>query len=417
MNPFSEYAAIIGIDWADRKHDLCLKTLAEDTLEYRVLEHQPEVIENWANELRVRFEGKPVAVCIESRKVPLIHALLKYDFLVLFPVNPQTLCRYRRALVPSRAKDDPSDARLLLELVLRHPDQFRPWQPQSVPMRTLAQLVEHRRTLVADRVRTTNRLTACLKLYFPQALDWFEDKATLVFCEFLEKWPTLPAAKRARKATLERFFHAHNSRYAEVIEKRIQAIKSAIPLTTDPGVIEPNQLMVVALVHQLALLLGHIDYFDKKIAECFDNFDDAALFRNLPGAGKQLAPRLLVAFGEDRERFSSANALCCYAGIAPVTERSGNKSWVHWRYSCPKFLRQSFIEWTNQTVRYSFWARAFYKAQREKGKTHQMAIRALTFKWIRILWRCWQDHKPYDEAKYLMALKAQGSSLVKELAS
>ncbi|WP_052470188.1 IS110 family transposase [Thiolapillus brandeum] len=141
------------------------------------------------------------------------------------------------------------------------------------------------------------------------------------------------------------------------------------------------------------------------------------MFRNLPGAGKRLAPRLLVAFGEDRSRFASAQALCCYAGIAPVTERSGNKSWVHWRYSCPKFLRQSFVEWINQTVRFSFWARAFYKAQREKGKTHQMAIRALAFEWIRILWCCWQDRKPYDEATYLMALQKQGSPLVKELAN
>jgi len=417
MNPFDDFAALLGIDWADRKHDLCLKPLDADTLEFSVLEHSPEAIEAWAQGLRLRFAGKPVAVCIESRKVPLIHALLKYDFFVLFPVNPQTLCRYRRALVPSRAKDDPSDARLLLELVFRHPVQFRPWWPQSARMRTLAQLVQHRRTLVADRVRTTNRLTAALKLYYPQVLDWFEDKATLVFCEFLEKWPTLAAAKRARKSSLERFFHAHNSRYAQVIEQRIQAIRCAIPLTSDPGVIEPNRLNVMALVHQLALLLGQIDHFDDKIAECFNSFDDADLFRNLPGAGKQLAPRLLVAFGEDRERFPSANALCCYAGIAPVTERSGNQSWVHWRYSCPKFLRQSFIEWANQTIRFSFWARAFYQAQRAKGKTHQMAIRALAYKWIRILWRCWQDKQPYDEAKYLMALKDKGSPLVKELAS
>jgi transposase len=416
MNPFSECAAIIGIDWADRKHDLCLKVFGSDSLEFSVLEHKPEAIERWANDLRQRFGGKPVAICIESRKVPLIHALLKYDFLVLFPVNPQTLCRYRRALIPSRAKDDPSDARLLLELVLRHPDQFAAWKPQSASMRTLAQLVEYRRTLVADRVRIINRMTAALKLFFPQVLDWFEDKATLVFCEFLEKWPTLADAKRARKSTLERFFHAHNSRYPAVIARRIDAIKASVPLTEDAGVIEPNRLLVVSLAHQLALVMGQIRLFDEKIRQCFERLEDADLFRDLPGAGPQLAPRLLVAFGEDRKRFSSANALCCYAGIAPVTERSGNKSWVHWRYSCPKFLRQSFIEWTNQTVRFSFWARAFYQVQREKGKTHQMAIRALAYKWIRILWRCWQDRKPYDEARYLLALKEKGSPLVKELA-
>ena len=89
MNPFDDFAAIIGIDWADRKHDLCLKTFDSETLEFSVLEHKPEAIEDWANDLRMRFDGRPVAICIESRKVPLIYALLKYDFLVLFPVNPQ----------------------------------------------------------------------------------------------------------------------------------------------------------------------------------------------------------------------------------------------------------------------------------------------------------------------------------------
>lgn len=246
------------------------------------------------------------------------------------------------------------------------------------------------------------------------AAIWFT--LTLIFCQFVERWPTLQAAQRARPATLRKFFAAHNARYPEVVERRLEAIGSATPLTYDLGVIEPNRFAVVAWVHQLALLLGHISRFDDEIAARFAALDDAALFQALPGAGRQLAPRLLVAFGEDRSRYHTADALCRYAGIAPVTERSGNKSWVHWRYSCPKFLRQTFIEWTNETIRFSFWARAFYQQQREKGKTHQMAIRALAFKWIRILWRCWQDRKPYDEAKYLMALKAKGSPLVFELA-
>ena len=416
MNLLSDYAAIVGIDWADKKHDLCLRLPGEAPLEFSVLAHTPEAIEDWALAVRRRFGGHPVAVCQESRKVPLIHALLKYDFLVLFPVNPQTLARYRRALRPSRAKDDPTDAELLLDLVSRHPEHFTPWRPERPEIRALAQLLETRRKLVADRVRCTNRLTAALKLYFPQVLDWFQDKDTLIFCTFVERWPTLETAQRAREATLRTFFAEHNARYPEVIERRLAAIHVATPLTRDPGVIEPNRFAVLAWVHQLALLLGHIRRFDTEIAQRFAALEDATLFQALPGAGAQLAPRLLVAFGEDRSRYPSADALCRYAGIAPVTERSGNKSWVHWRYSCPKFLRQSFIEWTNETIRFSFWARAFYTQQREKGKTHQMAVRALAFKWIRILWRCWQDRKPYDEAKYLMALKDKGSPLVAELA-
>lgn len=140
------------------------------------------------------------------------------------------------------------------------------------------------------------------------------------------------------------------------------------------------------------------------------------MFAALPGAGPHLAPRLLVAFGEQRSRFQSAQDLLRYAGIAPVKESSGQKSWVHWRWSCPKFLRQTFVEWALQTRKHSFWAEAFYQMQRQKGKTHQAAIRALAFKWIRIVFRCWQDNQPYDEVKYLMALKRKGSPLVQNLA-
>jgi transposase len=124
----------------------------------------------------------------------------------------------------------------------------------------------------------------------------------------------------------------------------------------------------------------------------------------------------LVAFGEERQRFGSAQDLLRYSGIAPVKESSGQKSWVHWRWSCPKFLRQTFVEWALQTCKHSFWAEAFYQMQRQKGKTHQGAIRALAFKWIRIVFRCWQEREPYDEVKYLMALKRKGSPLVKNLA-
>lgn len=416
MNTLDHYAAVIGIDWADRKHDLCLKPAGVDVLEYSVLPHSAEAINDWANALRQRFPDQKIAICIESRKVPLIHALLKYPFLVLYPVNPQTLARYRRALRPSRAKDDPSDAQLLLDPVMRHPEQFHPWTPERPAVRALASLVEMRRTLVADKVRCTNRLTAALKNYYPQALDWFADKDTRVLCNFLDRWPNLAAVQRARKDTLRTFFHANSIRRAALTERRIEAIKGAIPLTTDPGVIQPHQLLARSLVHRLALILGYLAEFDRQIDKQFKALDDAPLFAALPGAGQQLAPRLLVAFGEDRQRFTSAESLCRYAGIAPVTERSGNKSWVHWRYSCPRFLRQTFVEWANESIRFSCWARAFYQLQRERGKTHQMAVRSLAFKWVRILYRCWQDRKPYDEAKYLMALKDKGSPLVAELA-
>jgi transposase len=411
------FAAFIGLDWADAKHDICLQTAGSERREFLVLEHRPEAIDVWVQTLRTRFHGEPVAVCLELNKGPIVSALRQYDCLVLFPVNPFTLAKYREAFTPSRAKDDPTDAELQVELLLKHRDKLTPLTPQSPTMRALAQLVEHRRRLVGDKVRCTNRLTSALKNYFPHVLQWFQEKDTGIFCDFLSRWPTLQAAQLARRTTLEHFFREHHVRSADVIKTRIEAIKSAVALTTDGGVITPNALLVQALVAQLRVTLQAITDFDNAIADHAQGHPDFPLFDALPGAGAVFAPRLLVAFGEQRERYASAEELQKYAGIAPVTERSGKKSWVHWRLQCPKFLRQTFVEWAAESIRHSFWAQAYYQQQRDQGKAHQAAVRALAFKWLRILYRCWQERTPYDESIYLQALKRRNAPLLHNLAN
>jgi transposase len=410
------FAAFVGIDWADAKHDVCLQAAGSSKRECFQLEHTPEAIDAWVTTLRTRFNGHLVAVCLELTKGPLVFALRKYDFLILFPLNPLTLARYREAFTPSRAKDDPTDAELQLELLLTHRDKLQPLHPHSPAMRALEQLVEHRRRVVGDKVRITNRLTSTLKNYFPQVLQWFLDKDTPIFCDFLSRWPILKAAQLARRSTLETFFRDHHVRSADVVAQRLHAIKAATPLTTDEGVIAPNALLVQALVNQLRVTLEAIETFDNAIAQRAQSHPDFPLFQALPGAGPVFASRLLVAFGEQRERYTTAAALQKYAGIAPVTERSGTKAWVHWRLQCPKFLRQTFVEWAAESIRHSFWARVYYQQQRDKGKAHQAAVRALAFKWIRILYRCWQDRTLYDESVYLNALNNRGSSLIHNLA-
>ena len=414
--PMQEFAAFIGIDWADATHAICLQAAGSDTRESSVLAHTPEAIDAWARALRSRFGGRPLGVCLELTKGPLVSALRNYAFFVLFPVNALTVAKYRQAFTPSRAKDDPSDAELQLELLLKHRDKLQALTPQSATMRALDQLVEFRRRLVSDKVRLTNRLTSALKSYFPQVLQWFSDKDTAIFCDFLTQWPTLKAVHLARRATLERFFRQHHVQ-TRLIAQRIQAIKTAMPLTTDEGVITPQVCLVRALVAQLRATLQAIEDFDRAIAQLAPTHPDFTLFQALPGAGPVFAPHLLVAFGEQRERFSSAAELQKYAGIAPVTERSGNTCRVHWRLQCPKFLRQTFVEWANKSIRHSFWARAYYAQQWATGSTHQAATRALAFKWIRILYRCWQTKTPYNESTYLSALVRRGSPLIRNLAN
>jgi transposase len=179
-----EFAARIGLDWADAKHDICLQVTGEQTTEALVLEHLPERIDEWARALRKRFNGRPVAIALELFKGPIVSALRKYDFFVVFPINPATLAKYRQTWTFSGAKDDPTDAELALEVLTKHPERLNPVQPQSVEMRILEQLVESRRRLVDDQTRITNRITSSLKNYFPQPLQWFKDKDTDVFCDF-----------------------------------------------------------------------------------------------------------------------------------------------------------------------------------------------------------------------------------------
>src|SRR5438132_11033133 len=177
------FAAFMGIDWADAQQDGCRQAAGTARRECFQLEHTPEAIDAWVTTLRTRFNGQPIAVCLELDKGPLVSALRKYDFLVLFPINPLTLARYREAFTPSRAKDDPTDAALQLELLLTHRDKLQPLKPHSPAIRALAQLVEHHRRVVGDTVRITNRLTSTLENYFPHALQWFQDKDTRLFCD------------------------------------------------------------------------------------------------------------------------------------------------------------------------------------------------------------------------------------------
>lgn len=406
------FAALVGIDWADRKHDLCLQVAGGEERERRVVEHRPEAIDEWASALRVRFGGQPVAIALEQHKGPLMAALCKYDHLVLYPINPLLVAVRRRGLKPSGAKSDTADAELILELLIENQAKLRPWRPDNARTRQLQALVEARRTLVENRVSTTNALTANLKLYFPQALDCFDDLASGIACDFLTNWPSLGQAQRAREATLRTFFHQHGVRG----EERIAALRAAMALTNDSGILIPALLRTKTLVAVLRAQLDGISDYDAAITKAFDAHPDAAVFASFPGAGPTFAPRLLAAFGSDRERFTSARAIQEYTGVAPVTEASGQSRWVHWRYACPRFVRQSIVEWAGMSMRYSFWARTYYQELRDRGKAHNAAVRALAFKWLRIVFRCWQDRKPYDEAKYLLSLRERQSPLLQAAA-
>ena len=270
---------------------------------------------------------------------------------------------------------------------------------------------------VNDRTRISNRMTALLKSYFPQVLTWFDGIRTTLVCDFLLHWSTLDSVQRVKKSTLEKFFREHNSVRQETVEKRIVAIKEAVPLTTDKAVINSSVLMVKALASQIRATIDAITEFEAEITALCQTHQDYHIFDSLPGAGTVYSSRLLAAMGTNRDRLNTVDELLCFSGIAPVVERSGKSERIRWRYFCPKFFRQSFVEYAGESIKHSFWARAYYSAQRAKGKSHQAAVRALAFKWIRIIYRCWQTNTPDNEVTYLESLRKKGSPLLNFAAS
>lgn len=406
----TDYAVLVGLDWADQKHDLSWRETATGQIRTLVLEQRPERINEWITGLIAMYPGRRIALCLEQSRGAVVYALMGYAEVDLYPVNPATLANYRTAFRPSGAKDDPSDAAFLLELLERHRDWLKVWRPDTEPTRLLRSLCEDRRKAVDARTALCNSLGARLKEYFPQALHLVgEDLFSELCCALLRKWPRFEAVAAARTETIRRFYYALHCRSEQQIQERLDLIAASRPLTTDGAVVEAGIRWVHTLVAQIRAFNRAIRDYDQRIAELFKTHPDGFIFASFPGAGKQLAPRLAVAFGTDRSRYEAAANVATYFGVAPVIERSGKQEWIRWRWHCPKFLRQSAVEFAGKSIGFCPWANVYYREQIKRGKSHQAAVRALAFKWIRILFRCWQDRTPYDEAKYLAALERHGS--------
>jgi hypothetical protein len=398
----------LGIDWADQKHRWALRVAGQSRIQQGELEHTPEAIEQFVSGLALQFPGQRMAVALEQSRGALLFLLGKYAHLILYPLHPNTVNHYRKSVYPSGAKSDPSDAALILDLLCKHTERLRPFQPDTVETRTLQLLVEARREAVDDKTRFLNRLTAQLKMFFPQVLDWFSTVDTVVVGRLLQKWPTLDELQRASATKVAAFLRKHRIPDSRIAALQ-QLIQQSVVAIRDTAVLESSALIVKRLVRQMEILRESIAEHDKRIAELTEAHPDYGIFSSLPGAGPAMTPRLIAAFGTQRERYPTASAIQCYAGIAPVTESSGKQKWVHWRWACPKFLRQTFHEWAWLSTRKSTWARTFYDQQRDRNKSHHAAVRALSFKWLRILFRCWKDSVPYDEERYVLSLQKRAA--------
>jgi transposase len=387
----------IGIDWADQAHAICLIDPERPAPQHSSLAQKPEAIAAWAEALHKKYAKRELCLIIETSKGALITALIEVGGFTIYPINPKQAARYREALHPTGGKSDPADAQLLATFLMLHRDSLRRLQPDTPETRKMGELTQLRRTQVEERKRVTLQLRSLLQKYFPLILDLFQDQLDEpLVIDLLKRWPSLLVLKRVNPSLLNTFFKEHGIRSEDRREELVKQIRAAVDLTRDKALIEPLALRAQCLARLLEVLVRSIAEFDKTIADAVAQHEDAPIFKSLPGAGAALVPRLIVAFGSDRERYESATEL-------------------QNRHACPQFLKQTFHEFADQTRRWSPWAKAFYNNKKASGMKHQAAVRALAFKWIRILFQMWKHRTPYDAHRYTQALSKAQSPLAKLL--
>lgn len=405
---------IVSLDRSDKTAALALLDVQTGAVEHSVISLQPEELEAWWTHLQAAHPQTRLIVAFEQPAPNLVAFFAARQPAIIYALNPSATWAYRQSLVVSRARTDRSDAYHQALYILNHRRELKPWAPVPEQVEQLDRLCQGRRKLVDTRTGLTNRLQAVLKRYYPQALSLMhEDFWRSMNLAFLRRWPSPQALKKARLSTLKAFFHQHGSRSQARWETRQGIVQSLVPLTPQ----EPlsDLLEVSAIVEQLEALNTSLLRYDQTIAEHFAACPDTALIQALPGAGPALAPRLYVAFARYVDHCALAEDFACAVGVAPVTDQSGKMRKVYRRLRCDKYTRQTFVEWAKETIKHSAWARAYFEQRKAAGHGFHATLRSLAYKWIRILWRCWKEHTPYDETQYLEKLKTKASPLLQYL--
>ena len=267
------------------------------------------------------------------------------------------------------------------------------------------------------QTKLRQQLKALLKSYCPVVLEVFgKDYQLPLLLSVLCRWSDPRKLRRADRQLIRRVLREHSMRNEEQQNEIIERLRSAQLLTRDDALITPSAMAVQLLTNQIQQAQKTIKELDTKIAEAMKRHPDAHLFTNLRGAGDALAPRLLCAFGSQRDRWADAESVVSFSGIAPVTYKSGKSRGVYRRYACPKYLRQTFHEFADCARRYCPWSKARYRMLRDRGMKHHAALRKIARSWIRILFRVWKTRVPFDCDRYIAKLQQRCPEIAPYLA-
>jgi hypothetical protein len=388
-----------GIDWADDHHDAVVLDDAGRVVATLHVAHSVAGLRELTSALTQICgpEAKEQLACfVETSHGLLIAALLEAGFPV-YPVNPKTIDRRRNA---AGVKTDQIDAYLLAKTGRSDLADLRRLRPDSPLIQELKALTRDQESLIQTQTRLLNQLTACLKAYYPLALQLFGKLHQVSTLAFLRAYPTpldaRAASVEAIAALLKQAGHTRASAVARTIHQTLQQEQ----LKADAITTRTKARLMLALLAQLQAVMEQIAAYDQEIERLFLTQADSATFASLPRAGKRLAPRLLAEIGDDRTRYADAAALQALAGTAPVLFQSGNYTAVHRRTACVGPLRNAMQQFAWQSTLQEGWAQKYYQRKRMEGKRHSVALRALANVWLRIIYAIWRDQTLYESARF-----------------
>ena len=400
-----------ALDWAQDHHDIIVVDRLGNIVADFEFAHSAQ---GWSEfEQKMQPFGK-CPMCIETSSGPAVDQLLQRDYQV-YPVNPKAAQRYRERKSPAGSKTDRLDAWSMADALRTDGHGWVQLVAQDEATSTLRLLCRDENVLIEQRTALVNQLQAALREYFPLALESFDDWTKPFTWAFIRAFPTPESLNKAGKRQWQKFLHNHKLWRPETAETRLQGWERGQQLNSSAAITKAKSLLALSLANVLQSLQKQIDQYREQIRLAFKNHPDHDIFGSLPGAKDKLAPRLLAELGSRRDVFPDAHSLSCRAGTSPVSFQSGQIRKARIRWACDKFLRHTAHLWADQSRRTCLWAQTYYATKRASGHSHASALRCLAKRWLKILWRMWQDRVPYDESIHLESLKAHGSFVAKLL--
>jgi transposase len=401
---------LIGIDWASDKHDVCVLSDSGGIEERFVVSHTAEGISQLVRRLGALANPGFLPIAIERPSGLLVDTLVEAGFPVV-PIHPNALKATRPRYSAALGKSDPGDAYILADILRTDGHRFRALRAPSDETKALRAAVRTRDDLVATRVQLANQLRSLLESFWAGAAVIFAEIDSPIGLAFLDSYPTPAHARHLGERRLERFLKRNSYCGRRPVGELLARLRTAPPGMASDLETETKGQLVRSLVAVLQPLVLQIRELGGLIAAHLAQHPDGGILESLPRTGSINAAQILAELGDDRLRFPTEEQLAAEAGVAPVTYTSGKHRGVACRFACNKRLRRALTTWADNSRHAHPWAASVYRNARRRGCDHPHAVRILARAWVRILWRCWQTHTPYDLNKHGRALPFLHSQL------